>query len=297
MSKPFDATTKYLMETHPRDLLDYIGLSAIEDYEVEAIDADLSTVTADADKILRVGGPEPFLAHVEAQSGPDSTVDERTLHYNVLMGWRHKLPVLSVLLLLRPEADSPRLTGNLQKRLPDGRNYLNFSYLVVRVWEKSVEDVLAGGLGALPLAPLSNVSLDELPDVIERMKARIEAETTPQDAGLLWTATNVLMGLRYPKTVAENLLKGVKEMEESVTYQAIVEKGRQKGLQEGEQKGRQEGRIEEARQMVYLFGTARLGNLDEATRARIEALTTREDIESLAQRVTAVENWSELFTV
>ena len=162
VSKPFDATTKYLLEAHPRDLLEYIGLPAADDYEVEAIDADLSTVTADADKILRVGGPKPSLTHIEAQSGPDTTLDERALHYNVLAGWRHKLRVRSVILLLRPEADSPRWTGLLELSEPDDAPYLVFRYRVIRVWEKPVEDVLAGGLGVLPLAPISDVAESEL---------------------------------------------------------------------------------------------------------------------------------------
>ena len=52
MSKPYDATTKDLLTERPRDLLAFLGLPVADDYEVEAIDADLSTVTAAADKIL-----------------------------------------------------------------------------------------------------------------------------------------------------------------------------------------------------------------------------------------------------
>ena len=233
MSKPYDATTKYLLEAHPRDLLDYVGLLASDDYGVEAIDADLSTVTADADKILRVNAPEPYLAHVEAQSGPDVTLGERTLHYNVLAGWRRKMRVRSAVLLLRPEADSPRLTGLLELSLPDETPYLVFAYRMVRVWEKPVEEVLAGGLGILPLAPLSDVAESELPNVIARMKERIDAEITREEAGKLWASTFVLMGLRYPKETALELLRGVRNMEESSAYQYIMEKGEVKGRQEG----------------------------------------------------------------
>ena len=284
MSKPYDATTKDLLTERPRDLLTFLGLTDAARYEVEAIDADLSTVSAAADKILCVNAPEPYLAHVEAQSGPDTTVDERTLHYNALVGWKHKLRVRSVILLLRLEAESPRLTGLLELRLPDGEPYLVFTYRVVRVWQRPVEEILTGGLGVLPLAPLSNVAESELPNVIARMKERIDAEATREEAGKLWTATNVLMGLRYPEAVADTLLKGVRDMEESVTYQAIMRKGEVKGRQEGE------------RQMLLLVGEKRFGVPDEATRARIEALTTREEIEGLVNRLLEVENWSELFS-
>ena len=294
MAKEYDATTKYLLEHHPRDLLAFAGLPA-EDYRVEAIDADVSTVSASADKILRVHAPEPFLAHFEAQSGPDQTVDERILYYSVLMGWRHQLRVMSVLLLLRREANLLKLTGRLEYRLPDGSAYLTFHYQVIRVWEIPVAEVLAGGLGVLPLAPISDVAQSELPDVIARMKARIDAEAAPQDAAELWTATQILMGLRYSEALAEQLLKGVQDMEDSVTYQAILRKGEQKGEQKGRQEGRQEGELDEARRMCLLIGSKRLGDPDETTRARIEALMTREAIEGLTERLLEVENWSELF--
>jgi len=45
----------------------------------------------------------------------------------------------------------------------------------------------------------------------------------------LWTATYVLMGLRYDLALAGELLKGVLAMEESVTYQEIIRKGEARG--------------------------------------------------------------------
>ena len=89
---------------------------------------------------------------------------------------------------------------------------------MVRVWQKPVEEGLVGGLGTLPLAPLANITEQELPGVIARMKTRIETEATPEQAGKLWTATNVLMGLRYAAELTQQLLQGVMNMKESVTY-------------------------------------------------------------------------------
>ena len=146
MSKPFDATTKHLVESRPGDWLEYAGLTRAD---VDVIDADLATVTAQADKVLRVKAPVPWLAHLEFQAGYDRDLGERTLQYNVLLHRRHGLPVQSVVLLLRPEADGPEMTGLVQHRLPDGRRYLEFDYEVVRVWQKPVDAVLAGGLGTL----------------------------------------------------------------------------------------------------------------------------------------------------
>ena len=55
MSKPFDATTKRLLELDPAGWLTCVGLPVTG--PVRAVDSDLSTVTAEADTILQVGEP------------------------------------------------------------------------------------------------------------------------------------------------------------------------------------------------------------------------------------------------
>lgn len=71
-------------------------------------------------------------------------------------------------------------------------------------------------------------------------------------------------------------------MEESVTYQAIIEKGEAKG------------RSEEAQRILLLLGTDAFGAPDAATQAALAAITDRERLESLIQRVRQVNSWPEL---
>ena len=73
--------------------------------------------------------------------------------------------------------------------------YLEFHYGVVRLWQKPVASILAGGVGTLPLAPLAQVRVADLPGVIGRMKTRLAAEVRASEAAQLWTATYVLHGL------------------------------------------------------------------------------------------------------
>ena len=70
---------------------------------------------------------------------------------------------------------------------------------------------------------------------------------------MLWTETYVLMGLRYNRALAAELLKGVREMEESVTYQEIIRKGKAEGL------------TEEARRILLRMGTKAFGDPEAAT--------------------------------
>jgi predicted transposase YdaD len=287
VAQPFDTSTKELIEAQPADWLEFVGLGR---REVEVINADLATITAAADKVLRVRAPVPWVAHLELQADYDSELDERTLQYSVLLRRRHHLAVRSVIVLLRPEADGPRMTGELRFHDPDDDCYLEFRYRIVRVWQKQVEAVLAGGLGALPLAPLAAVAEEQLPGVIRRMEERITQEASAGQAGILWAATYLLLGLRLQEEAAARLLEGVNGMKESTTYQAILREGREEGLGAG----RDVGRLEEARAILLRLGTRRFGPPAEPVRAALEAITDTERLEALTVRVLDVESWDEL---
>src|SRR5207248_1413913 len=153
--KPFDATFKHLVEAHPLDALAFVGITQVQN--VEVVDTDLSTVVSAADKLLQVTtGKGKFLAHLEFQTGPDAELLDRLFWYNAVSYRRRRLPVLSVLMLLTRQADSPRFTGTMEIRVPGGSLTQVFYYQVVRVWEKPLEEFLRGGLGVIPLAPLSD---------------------------------------------------------------------------------------------------------------------------------------------
>ena len=276
MPKPFDATTKHLVETYPGAWLDYLRLGT--GGQVAVIDADLSTVTAEADKVMRIDDPMPWLVHLELQATYDRTLGDRLLRYNVLLHSRHGLGVRSVAVLLRPAADGPALTGRVEWHLPDDPRYLEFRYRIFRTWHQPVERVLAGGLGTLPLAPLADISREALPGVIRGMDDRLSREAPPAEAAMLWTATYVLMGLRYSPGAARQLLQGVRVMRESSTYQAILD----------------EGRLEEAQAIVLRQGRKRFGPPDARTSAAIESITDLERIEQLSERLLDVSSWDEL---
>src|SRR5688500_1213293 len=133
MAKTFDATTKELVEADPLAWLRYVGLPGTF---VKLDNADLATVTAEADRFLRVRDPD-YLAHLELQLSYELDMGDRMLRYSVLGYVKHNLPVVSVLVLLRPEAGGPALTGQVSYSVegyPDC--WLSFGYRVVRVWEQ-----------------------------------------------------------------------------------------------------------------------------------------------------------------
>ncbi|MFN0073482.1 MAG: hypothetical protein ACKVVP_18530 [Chloroflexota bacterium] len=63
MPNDWDTVAKYLLEGDPRAWLWLLGQG--DATGVEVIDADLATVVAEADKVIRVQTPIPHLVHLE----------------------------------------------------------------------------------------------------------------------------------------------------------------------------------------------------------------------------------------
>lgn len=282
--KPFDVTVKQLVEADPAGWLRYIG--SAPSGPVRVIDSDLSTLLIAADKVIRVDEVEPWLAHIEFQTGADAELPLRLLQYSVHLTRRHGLAVQSTAVLLRPGADAANLTGLFVQSHPGGSAYLEFRFAVVRVWEEPVESLLSGSLWTLPLAPVSAVDESALPGVIERMAARVIREVPADQAATIWSATYFMMGLRYPEAVAGQLLQGVRGMKESTTYQAV--------LAEGRAEGRVEGRVEGARRVLLIQARKRFGPPDARTQATIDALSDPQQIDRMAERLMDVTSWTEL---
>jgi predicted transposase YdaD len=171
------------------------------------------------------------------------------------------------------------------EKFEDEDSYLRFEFRVVPLWEQPVEAILSSGVGMLPLAPLCAVTQGALPGVIRQMEHRIE-ESAPTEAAALWTSTYVLMGLRYPRELAAQLLKGVRAMKESSTYQAILE--------EGEARGEARWRAEQERVLLIRLGRKRFGEPDAFTLAAIQAIATLEKLDQLSDRLLEVESWADL---
>jgi hypothetical protein len=206
-AKPYDPTLKTLVEIEPESWPVLFGYTKAP---TEAIDADIATVSGAADKVLRVAGDPAYLLHLEFVSGHDSaTLPSTLLMRHSLLEHRHQLRVRSAAVLLRPEADSPQLTGMYERRFPGEEPYLMFRYAVVRVWQLAPEPLLSGGLALLPLAPISAVTEAELPGIIKRMKQRLSSRRSREQASLLWGAAYILLGLRYSQALVAQLFRGV----------------------------------------------------------------------------------------
>lgn len=207
MAKQFDVALKTLVHAHTADWLAFAGLPVGSSTRV--IEADLSTISSAADKVIRVEGDQPYIAHLEFQSGQDADLDGRMLLYNVLLRTKYALPV-------------------------------------------------------------RNPNAAEVKDT--------------------WTATFVLLGLRYPRAVGQMLLSGVRNMKESTTYQAILAEGEA----EGKIKGEAEGRIKEAKSLLLRVGTRRFGYPPTQIALQIDSIADLAKLEMLHERIVDAPSWEAL---
>jgi predicted transposase YdaD len=303
MPKPFDSTMRGLIELEAAAWLRFLHVDIADPSCVRVVDSDISTVSAQADKILWIDEPEPWIQHLELQAARDAELPERMHWYSTIMRRRLKVPVHSTIILLRPAADGPELTGVFEQRDRHGDVYTWFRYNVVKIWQLEVEEVLSAGLSILPLAAVANVGLEQLPSVLVAISRRLEQEASPAQAAMLWNATKVMMGLRHPKEQIEALIEGVSAMlfgingiEESSIYQDILQKGEARGRVEGEARGRVQGLIEEARANLLRLGRRKLGQPAEHVEAELAAIGDLVRLHDLIDRILDATSWDELLS-
>jgi predicted transposase YdaD len=129
-----------------------------------------------------------------------------------------------------------------------------------------------------------------LPKPFDVTTKYFDREASVEEGAELWTATYVLMGLRYPGAETAQLLRGVRAMRESVTFQAILQEGVEKGLQQG----LQQGKLQEAINVLMRLGCKRFGPIDSSARIAIEQITDLSQIENFHERLLEVNSWNEL---
>ncbi len=125
----YDAAVKTLIERFPADWLERLGTAS--GGKISVMDADLSVVSADADMVLYRELPRPSIVNLELQTSSNPKLGIRTAKYAILLHERHELPVHSVVVLLRRQADHPTLTGTVGYDTEDGSS-LDFRHPVAR---------------------------------------------------------------------------------------------------------------------------------------------------------------------
>lgn len=294
MAKAFDATLNTLIDAHVADWAGFLAARCgVPPGPATVLDTDLSA-TLQADRLFRIDGPTPAAVHLELESTGRLGIPDELLRYNVAARAAVDLPVHSVLMLLRPKATATDLTGQHDIAGANGVPYLTFRYSVVRLWQESFSMLLAAGPGVTPLALLTNEAAADLPAAFGRFRHRLQADRLPVsvERSLLGSAF-VLCGLRYTPSQIESLYRDLSmTLEDSTTYQLILNKG----MRQGEARGEARGRAAEAQSLVLTLGTQRFGRPEAAVEAALRAISDRERLERIATRLLTATDWNELLS-
>src|SRR5579883_468522 len=292
MAKPFDATLNSLIDAHVADWAGFLAARAgVPPGPAASLDTDLSA-TLQADRLFRIDGPAPTVLHLELESTGRLGIPGELLRYNIAAWGVTELPVHSVLVLLRPKATATDLTGTLDLTGANGQTYLTFRYTVIRVWLETVDVLLSAGLGVAPLALLTNEADADLPAAFTRFRDRLRAAAIPDNVerGLLGSMF-VLCGLRYTPAQIEALYRDLSmTLEDSTTYQLILNKG----IKQGEAWGEARGRLAEALALVLRLGAKRFGPAPAAIETALRAITDPDHLERIAERILDANGWDDL---
>jgi hypothetical protein len=277
MAKTFDATLKFLEDQFGADraaaLSRYAGLPP--GIRAEPFDSDLSVASAQVDKLFRLSGPVTGLLHLELESAWAGEIPERLLLYSVLAEHRHGGPVYSVVILLRPEANADSVSGELTRTGAAGE-YLRFRYRVIRLWELPSADLMAGPIGTLPLALLTNDAQAQLPELIRQMDDRVRRELGEgPDAETIRTACYLLLGLRYDKGAINRLFARVTQMIESSTWRGLIEDGEVRALH----------------RTLLKLGRKKLGPPPAEAEAALKAITDQDRLDRMVDTLDDAADW------
>ena len=288
MSKPFDAMLNTLIDGHEANWAGFFGARAgVLPGPATSLDTDLAS-TLQADRLFRIDGPTPAVLHLELESTGKLGRPAQLLRYNIAAWGATGLPVHSVLIALRPKANATDLTGQLDVLGANGLPYLTFRYTVVRLWQESVEDLLQAGPGVAPLALLTDEAAADLALAFGRFRDCLRTERVPDRVEqVLLGSAYILCGLRYSQTQIENLYRDLNmTLEDSTTYQHILNKGLTQGLTQG--------RLEEARRMVLRFAAKRLGSAPATTETAILAISDIDRLERMLDRAMDATGWDDV---
>ncbi len=281
MAMTFDATLKDMGRDSPHGFL--AAFDRRPSLPVKLLNVDLSTVTTAADLIVGLGEPLEEIVQLDFQSSAAAWKHGDLMVYHALLFAHYHVPVHTIIILLRPEAAHSNLTGVVRYAPRPGRGSMDFSYEVVRLWERPAEELLGADLGVVPLAILGRLSEDlsledGLTAIAQRVVERLVKEAPPERTKKLLTDAFLLTGLRVRRDVAARIFRGVRAMHESDTFLAI--------LDEGQEKARRED--------ILVFGEERLGPPDESAKAQLNMVTDLDRLMRMVRRAAKAASWQEI---
>jgi predicted transposase/invertase (TIGR01784 family) len=241
----YDLTSKELFKNIEQPLLQYLMKKPVQllktlDIQFQHIESQRADLVYEA---LIEG--QSTIVHLELQTENNPHMLVRMLHYLIDIYSTHKKPIYQCVVYLgtKPANMLQELHFSVAET-----SRLDYRYHILALNQMPFAELAhMEPVDFLALLPLTHSDWDpetHLATSIEVVTERSQGMDFQSRSNLL-LKTEVLAGLRFKRDVIERVCKEAMDMfqiEQSSTYQMILEKGIEKGLQEGKREGIQEGR-------------------------------------------------------
>ena len=269
----FDPVCKFLIETFPTDFANWLLGKPATLTEISPSELSLEPIRPDA---LMIFEAEDTILHIEAQTQTDKAIPFRMLDYRVRTHRRYPgKKMKQVVIYLR------KTQSELAYQTTFTLENTQHQFEVIRLWEQPLETFLSIP-GLLPFAILSQAEDKEA--ALTQVAEQIETLPTKKERDNITASAYILAGLVLDQSVTERILMD-SIFEESVTYQAIIERGRAKGIQQGLKQAKKE--------LIVQQLNRKLGSVSGATEVKIEQLSL-EQVESLGEALLEFETAEDL---
>jgi predicted transposase YdaD len=282
-----DNAFKVMLKYHPEQFVQWL-LPGAEYIEMLSNELPRESLYADALLRVRYQGIE-YVLHIEIQTGADATIWARMLQYLAYIWLTTRLAVLPMLIYLEPtttvsspwEIEGPLGTG------------VTFRFLVIKLWEQSVEEWLRSGQTSLLIfkALLKDATLASVDAAI----ATLRQVSDPVERANALNYMILFAMRRFGEDIIAQHIKENPMLDEYITqsewYQYILRRGKREGEQIGEQRGEKIGEQRAAQRMAQRalegrFGTVPediLAALPQADEAALEAIVLHITTDTLDQ--------------
>lgn len=229
---------KMLVRANPQDFVSFLTQ---ETYYEGDVTNELIIRSVDADFLCHATkNAQDIVVHAEYQRRRDKNMARRLWEYNVATSFLTKLPVLSFAIYLWKEQN---IATSPYRIVIDGELVHLFYYKNIFLWEETPERLLQPGFaGLLPLLPLLKGAKRTRDETIGNMVEGLRTAGKDDILALGYAFAGLVYRTEDDKEWLKRRFAMFHEiLEDSWSYQEMVQKGLDVGLQKGLEQGLQKG--------------------------------------------------------
>jgi predicted transposase/invertase (TIGR01784 family) len=233
----FDSTCRRLAEMFPEDFASWLLGRRIILTELKPTELSIEPIRADS-LILLQGDRE--IIHIEFQTRPDRNMGTRLADYRIRLHRKFPGKTIHQIVIYLKKTRSKKVFETTFDIAG-----IRGEFSVIRIWEVPTTELLTyPGLSPFAALGKNNNAVSALRSAVQVMDQLPKSQQHETMA-----AAYILAGLQLNQDMISQIIRR-DIMQESVTYQAILNEGEQRGISIGEQRGTLQSRTDIAKRML-----------------------------------------------